>query len=137
MHRFTVTKRASAYAHDIGAINEDQTPSPAHLLAIGAITNVLHEIVMRCLNAAGQSEAVTSGRPFLLLEMSDSLTTILGLNERSWLMLELSGGAPTIFFEARDLHKLQRTNVADLQHAASQLHYHLHDATAFILLMRN
>lgn len=134
MHRFSVTKPPTAYGtEDAPATEQAPDVSPAKLVAIREVTDVLRTIVMRCW---GVRDAHSKDKPFQLFEMHPDIASLIGLNEGCWVMLELSGQSPTVIFEDRDLAQLERKSVAELECAASALHYQIDNPTAFTLLTR-
>jgi hypothetical protein len=111
-------------------------PIPINSRPLGAITDILHEIVLRRLTAIANREALVRSHPFLLFELSADLCYILGLKNGCWIMFELSGGCPTILFEDNDMHVLQHKGAAQLEEAASRLSWHLNDPKSCALVMK-
>ena len=137
MHRFWVTKPPAAYGTE-DPLNAEQAAdaSPAQLLAIREIAELLRTIAMRCVGPNGLRDAVSAKSPFVLLEMHADIASLIGLRAHCWVMLELSGQSPTVIFEDRDLVLLKRMSVTELECAASALHHQLDNPTGFALLTR-
>jgi hypothetical protein len=97
-----VSSRGEVRRRLTDALETERAPdlSPAQLMAIREITDVLRTIVMRCWRVR---EAHPNEKSFQLFEMHADIASMLGLEEGCWIMLELSGQSPTVIFEDRDL----------------------------------
>lgn len=137
MHRFEVTKPFPPRQNK----GEAEVTAPLRVtaeqsVAIREITDVLLTIIRRCLESEGYIDTLSDVVPFHLLEMHPGIASILGLEPAAWVMLELSGKAPTVIFEDRDLRKLQQQSASGLREAASGLHYQLNNPVAFTMLTK-
>jgi len=138
MYRFAVTKPFPARRN----ADEPEANSPLQITAeqsaaIREITDALLTIIRRCLESEGYIDTLSDVVPFHLLEMHSGIASILGLEPPAcWVMLELSGKAPTVIFEDRDLRKLQQQSASGLREAASGLHYQLNNPAAFTMLTK-
>lgn len=135
MHRFWVTKPATAYSTEQSdEADQSLLATPEKLKAIREITDVLRSIAMRCVSGDDARKSPSEARPFMLLEMHPDIAIVLGLDKGCWVMLELSGQSPTVIFEDRDLCELKRKSVSELESAAFALHHQLGNPTAFTVL---
>lgn len=122
MHRFWVSVPPTAYGTE-DALDADQAreASPAKLMVIREITDLLRTIAMRCVGPNALGHAISAKSPFVLLEMHPDIASMLGLRAQCRVMLELSGNSPTVVFEDRDLSEFKRKSFSELEQATTAL----------------
>ena len=130
LHRFVITKPLKPRK----PYQNSEARSPDQITLVSQITECMLAMVIDFLTATRQTDALTWGEPFLLLEAGDDVCAIVGLDSECVVMLELIGPSPMIIWADNDWAALHGKSAGELRKAFAGLRKQQSTVDPFLLL---